>query len=223
MFKLMVVEDDLSLNKLMSTILIKKGYEVVSMTNAVNALDYFYDNVIDLIISDIMMPNMDGFEFAKNIREYNDNIPILFVTAKGSFEDKSKGFGIGVDDYMVKPIDINELVLRVEALLKRAKISKEKRLVIGKVVLNYDEYKVTVNGKDKNLTNKEFLLLFKLLSYPNRTFTRTQLMDEIWGMDSDSFERTVDVHITKLREHFNDCDDFEIQTVRGLGYKAVIK
>ncbi len=223
MFKLMVVEDDLSLNKLMTTILTKKGYNVVSFDNAVNALDYFYDNVVDLIVSDIMMPRMDGFEFASNVREINKTVPMLFVTAKGAIEDKSKGFGIGVDDYMVKPIDINELVLRVDALLKRAKISMEKKLIIGNTVLNYDEYTVFKNGEEITLTNKEFLLLFKLLSYPNRTFTRTQLMDEIWGMDSDSYERTVDVHITKVRERFNDCEDFEIITVRGLGYKAVIK
>ena len=210
------------MKKTTKTILKKKGYEVISMTNAVDALDYFYDNVIDLIVSDIMMPNMDGFEFAESVREINQNIPILFVTAKSAFEDKSRGFGLGVDDYMVKPIDINELVLRVEALLKRAKISMEKRLVVGSVTLIYDEYKVIKDGKELALTNKEFLLLFKLLSYPNRTFTRTQLMDEIWGMDSDSFERTVDVHITKIREHFSDCKDFEIKTVRGLGYKAVI-
>lgn len=223
MFKLMVVEDDLSLNKLMTTILKKKGYDVIYFNNAVNALDYFYDNVIDLIVSDIMMPKMDGFEFAESVRKINVNIPILFVTAKGSFEDKSRGFGLGVDDYMVKPIDINELVLRVEALLKRAKISMEKRLVIGNTILNYDEYTVKSGDKEIDLTNKEFLLLFKLLSYPNRTFTRTQLMDEIWGMDSESFERTVDVHITKIREHFTNCNDFEIITVRGLGYKAVVK
>ncbi len=223
MFKLMVVEDDISLNKLMTTILKKKGYQVVSMFDAVSALDYFYNNVIDLIVSDIMMPCMDGFEFAQNIRDINQNIPILFVTAKGSFEDKSRGFGVGVDDYMVKPIDINELVLRVEALLKRAKISMEKKITIGSVVLNYDEYKATIIDEEIQLTTKEFLLLFKLLSYPDKTFTRTQLMDEIWGINSDSLERTVDVHITKLRERFEKCNDFEILTVRGLGYKAVIK
>ena len=223
MFKLMVVEDDISLNKLMSTVLTKKGYEVIQMYSAVKALDYYYDNVIDLIVSDIMMPGMDGYEFAEEVRKIDVNIPILFVTARGSFEDKSKGYGIGIDDYMVKPIDINELVLRVEALLKRAKISLEKKITIGSLILNYEDYSAVDNGQMIQLTQKEFLLLFKLLSYQDKIFTRTQLMDEIWGMDSDSLERTVDVHITKLRERFSGNNDFSIQTVRGLGYKAVIK
>lgn len=223
MFKLMIVEDDISLNKLMATVLTKKGYNVVQMYSGDKALDYYYDNVIDLIISDIMMPGMDGYEFAEEVRKNDENIPILFVTAKGDFEDKSRGYKIGIDDYMVKPIDINELVLRVEALLKRAKISVEKKLVIGDVVLNYDDFSATNKGVNISLTQKEFLLLFKLLSYPNKIFTRGQLMDEIWGMDSYSLERTVDVHVTKIRERFTFCDDFEIQTVRGLGYKAVIK
>lgn len=223
MFKLMVVEDDISLNKLMATVLSKKGYEVIQMYDADTALNYYYDNIIDLIVSDIMMPGMDGFEFAEEVRAVDVNIPILFVTAKGSFEDKSKGYSLGIDDYMVKPIDINELVLRVEALLKRAKISSEKKLVVGSLTMNYDDYSAAVNKKEIQLTQKEFLLLFKLLSYPNKIFTRGELMDEIWGMDSDSLERTVDVHITKLRERLAHCDDFEIQTVRGLGYKAVIK
>lgn len=223
MFKLMVVEDDRSLNKLMATVLTKKGYEVIQMYSAVKALDYYYDNVIDLIVSDIMMPGMDGYEFAEEVRKIDVNIPILFVTARGSFEDKSKGYGIGIDDYMVKPIDINELVLRVEALLKRAKISLEKKITIGSLILNYEDYSAVDNGQMIQLTQKEFLLLFKLLSYPDKIFTRTQLMDEIWGMDSDSLERTVDVHITKLRERFSGNNDFSIQTVRGLGYKAVIK
>lgn len=223
MFKIMIVEDDISLNKLMTTVLLKSGYEVVSKYNASNALDYYYDNIIDLIVSDIMMPGMDGFEFAEEVRKQDENIPILFVTAKGSFEDKRKGFNIGIDDYMVKPIDINELVLRVEALLKRAKISMKKKLVVGDLELNYNEYTVFYKNKEIILTQKEFLLLFKLLSYPDIIFTRGQLMDEIWGMDSDSLERTVDVHITRLRDRFSFIDAFEIKTVRGLGYKAVIK
>ena len=223
MFKIMIVEDDISLNKLMTTVLLKSGYEVVSKYNASNALDYYYDNIIDLIVSDIMMPGMDGFEFAEEVRKQDENIPILFVTAKGSFEDKRKGFNIGIDDYMVKPIDINELVLRVEALLKRAKISMKKKLVVGDLELNYNEYTVFYKNREIILTQKEFLLLFKLLSYPDIIFTRGQLMDEIWGMDSDSLERTVDVHITRLRDRFSFIDAFEIKTVRGLGYKAVIK
>jgi DNA-binding response OmpR family regulator len=175
---------------------------------------------IDLIISDIMMPKVDGYELTKSLREADYNIPILMVTAKESFEDKEKGFALGTDDYMVKPIDMNEMVLRVAALLRRAKISTERKIVIGDVVLNYDNLTVTTRDEVYELPKKEFYLLFKLLSYPNKIFTRQQLMDEIWGMDIDTDERTVDSHIKKLRKKFDNLTEFKIVTIRGLGYKV---
>ena len=179
-------------------------------------------NAYDLIISDIMMPEMSGFEFAKIIRENNKDIPILFITAKDDFEDKKRSYSIGVDDYMVKPIDINELVLRVGALLKRARINVSHKLEVGSTVLDYNSLSVSYNNKETTLPLKEFKLLFKLLSYPNKIFTRTQIMNECWGMYSESYDRTIDVHITHIREKFIDNEDFSIVTVRGLGYKAVI-
>jgi DNA-binding response OmpR family regulator len=179
-------------------------------------------NAYDLIISDIMMPEMSGFEFAKIIRDDNKDIPILFITAKDEFEDKRRSYAIGVDDYMVKPIDINELVLRVGALLKRAKINVEHKLEVGNTVLDYNSLSVKYNDKEIVLPLKEFKLLFKLLSFPDKIFTRTQIMNECWGMYSESYDRTIDVHITHVREKLNDNDDFSIVTVRGLGYKAVV-
>lgn len=223
MIKILLVEDDYDLNNLVKTILEKNGYMVTNFYNTKDALKSMENKVFDLIVSDIMMPEIDGFEFAKSIRENDKNIPILFMTAKDEFEDKLRSYSIGVDDYMVKPIDIKELVLRIGALLRRAKINNERKLVIGNTTLDSDT--LSAYDKDKNiiLPLKEFNILQKLLSNPNKIFTRSQIMNECWGMYSESMDRTIDVHITHLREKFKDNNDFEIVTVRGLGYKAVIK
>lgn len=221
MIKIIVVEDDYHLNNLIKKVL-EKDYVVDSAYNPRRALEMMSNSAYDLIISDIMMPEMSGFEFAKIIRDDNKDIPILFITAKDEFEDKRRSYAIGVDDYMVKPIDINELVLRVGALLKRAKINVEHKLVIGNTTLDYNSLSVTYFEKETVLPLKEFKLLFKLLSYPDKIFTRTQIMNECWGMYSESYDRTIDVHITHIREKFIDNKDFSIVTVRGLGYKAVV-
>ena len=222
MIKIIVVEDDYKLNGLIKKVLEKDLYLVDSVFNPNEALEKMTNTAYDLIISDIMMPHMDGFEFAKIIRQDNKEIPILFITAKDDFEDKKRSYDIGVDDYMVKPIDINELVLRVGALLKRARINSEHKLVVGNTTLDYDSLTVKYNEKEVVLPLKEFKVLFKLLSYPNKIFTRTQIMNDCWGMYSESLDRTIDVHITHLREKLSDNDDFSIVTMRGLGYKAVI-
>ncbi|MBP5193201.1 MAG: response regulator transcription factor [Clostridia bacterium] len=223
MFNVLVVEDDQKLNQLIKTTLIKNGYKVFTAFNGEEGVSVFDGEYIDLVVSDIMMPGTDGYEFADIVRRRNANIPILFVSAKDKYEDKQKGFQIGVDDYMVKPIDLNELLLRIAALLRRAQIANERRLIIGGTVLDYDNMTVTCLGEEVSLPQKEFYILFKLLSFPGKTFTRTQLMDEFWGPYSESLERTVDVHITRLRDKFKSSGDFEILTVRGLGYKAVKK
>ena len=223
MFKILVVEDDRELNSQVCTYLKQNGYEAVGCLNANDAFNTLYNDLFDLIVSDIMMPGMDGFEFARTVRENSKELPILFMTARDDFAAKRQGFQIGVDDYMVKPIDLEELVLRVGALLRRAKITSSHRLEVGDVLLDADERSCTVKGEEVNLTTREFNILYKLLSYPKKTFTRAQLMDEFWDADSSSTLRTVDVYMTKLREKFADCDAFEIQTVRGLGYKAVIR
>ena len=221
MFKILVVEDNKNLLVLMRSRLEQSGYEVLLAENGQEALRVLESFQVDLIISDIMMPHMDGFELIESLREANLNMPILIVTAKEGFEDKERGFRLGTDDYMVKPIDMNEMILRVAALLRRAQINNERKIVIGEVVLDYNT--LTVSGPDflVELPKKEFLLLFKLLSYPKQIFTREQLMSEIWGMDSDSDERTVDGHIKKLRKKFEERPEFKIVTIRGLGYKAV--
>jgi len=198
----------------------QEGYVVFQAENGEMALEVLDNQHVDLIISDIMMPRMDGYELTKSLREANFNMPILMVTAKESFEDKEKGFQLGTDDYMVKPINMNEMVLRVGALLRRAKISTEHKLNVGDVVLNYDTLTVAAKDKVYELPKKEFYLLFKLLSYPKKIFTRQQLMDEIWGMDTEVDERTVDSHIKKLRKKFEEIEEFKIITIRGLGYKA---
>ncbi len=221
MFNVLIAEDDQMLNHLIKTTLVKSGYNVYSAFNGTEGLNIFDANYIDIVVSDIMMPGMDGYEFANNIRDRNATIPILFVSAKDKYEDKQKGFQIGIDDYMVKPIDIDELLLRVAALLRRAQIANERRLVVGSTVFDYDTMSVTSNGEELVIPQKEFNILFKLLSFPNKIFTRTQLMDEFWGPYSESLERTVDVHITRLRDRFKNNKDFEIVTVRGLGYKAI--
>ncbi|MBQ7962683.1 MAG: response regulator transcription factor [Clostridia bacterium] len=223
MFKVLVVEDDIELNKIMCSVLNKNGYTTKGCLNVSDAYDKFATDIYDLIISDIMMPGVDGFEFAISVRNINQEIPILFVTARDDFLSKQKSFGLGVDDYMVKPIDLDELVLRVGALLRRAKIASSKQLEIGSLKMNADEYSVSIGGEFVALTVREFNILYKLLSYPKKTFTRSQLMDEFWDADTSSGPRTVDVYITKLREKMSACEDFEIVTVHGLGYKAVLK
>lgn len=224
MFKLLVVEDDRELNKTVCSYLNQNGYEAVGCLSATEAYDVMYGGtLVDLIISDIMMPETDGFEFARTVRELNTDIPILFLTARDDFASKQRGFRAGVDDYMVKPADLDELLLRVEALLRRAKIAHSRRLEVGSLVLDADERTAYVNGVEVPLTVREFNLIYKLLSYPRKTFTRSQLMDEFWDGDSSSGSRTVDVYMTKLRSKFADCGDFEIVTVHGLGYKAVLK
>lgn len=221
MFNILVVEDDRELNRLFCTVLEKSGYHPVSAADGMAAIQKTESEYIDLIITDIMMPNMDGFQLCREIRCLNQGIPILMITAKDSFGDKQKGFLSGADDYMVKPVDVNEMLLRVGALLRRAKIINDHRQTVGDTVLDYDELSVTRGGVIKVLPQKEFLLLYKFESSPDRIFTRNQLMDEIWGMESETEERTVDVHINRLRERFKDNPDIEIVTVRGLGYKAV--
>ena len=221
MFHVLVVEDDAKLRSLFCTVLANSGYLALPAPDGEQALSILDSEYVDLIISDIMMPGMDGYELIDRLRDSGFTMPILIITAKEAFEDKQRGFLAGADDYMVKPIDVNEMILRVGALLKRARITTEKRIVCGNTTLNYDALTVTVEGQETLLPQKEFYLLYKLLSYPNKIFTRQQLMDEIWGMDSTTDERTVDVHVNRLRERFKTCDDFLIQTVRGLGYKAV--
>ncbi|MGD9568869.1 MAG: response regulator transcription factor [Sedimentibacter sp.] len=223
MFSIMVVEDDKNTRKLMNEVLQQNGYKVTLAKDGIEALNIMAEHHVDLIILDIMMPNMDGYKFTETLRECGYFIPILMVTAKENPEDKKKGFIVGTDDYMVKPIDEEEMILRIKALLRRSKIVNEHKLTVGKTILDYDSISVFQGGNAIELPNKEFMLLYKLLSYPNKIFTRRSLMDEIWGMDSDTDERTVDVHINRLRDRFKENDDFEIATVRGLGYKAVIK
>ena len=223
MFKILVVEDEKELNRTMCSFLTRNGFEAVGAYNANEAYDEMYGQMFDLIISDIMMPGIDGYEFAKTVREINQEIPILFVTARDDFESKRKGFRAGIDDYMVKPVDLEELVLRIEALMRRSKIASSKRLEIGTLKMDADEHTAYVNDEEIPLTVREFNLLYKLLSYPKKTFTRSQLMDEFWDMDSASGPRVVDVYMTKIRDKFSECDSFEIVTVHGLGYKAVIK
>ncbi len=224
MFQILVVEDDRELNKTVCSYLDQNGYQATGCLDANAAYDAMYGgSLFDLILSDIMMPGIDGFEFAKTVREFNQEIPILFMTARDDFASKQKGFRAGIDDYMVKPIDLDELLLRIQALLRRAKIAASKRLEVGGLVLDADELSATVGGEEIPLTVREFNLLYKLLSYPKKTFTRFQLMEEFWDGDTTSGPRTVDVYITKLRSKFAACNDFEIVTVHGLGYKAVLK
>jgi len=221
--KILVVEDDNDLNNLIQTVLESKGHDVFAARNGKEALDILDITHIDLIISDIMMPRLDGITFLTDIREANMRMPVLLITAKGSYDDKNKGFSSGADDYMVKPIDIKELVLRVNALLRRSKIANERQLRIANITLDADTLTVTRDGDIYVLSPKEFYLLFKLLSYPGRVFTRFEIMSEVWGYDSESDEKTINVHISKLRTRFEGWTEFEISTVRGLGYKAIVK
>ena len=222
MFRVLVVEDDGELNRQVCEYLQQNGYDTTGCRSANDAFNAMYNDLYDLIISDIMMPGMDGFEFARTVRENSRDIPILFMTARDDFAAKRQGFQVGIDDYMVKPVDLEELVLRLGALLRRARIAQSHRLELGDVVLDADQRTCFMGDEEISLTAREFNLLFKLLSYPKKTFTRAQLMDEFWDPDSSSTLRTVDVYMTKLREKFRGCRSFEIKTVRGLGYKAVI-
>ncbi len=228
MFKILVVEDDRDLNRSVCSFLNHCGYEATGCLGAEEAYDEMYKTTFDCIVSDIMMPavhgrQIDGFEFAKTVRALNSDIPILFMTARDDFASKQRGFRIGIDDYMVKPIDLDELFLRIGALLRRAGIASSRRLEVGNFVMDADERTATLGDEEISLTAREFDLLYKLLSYPKKTFTRTQLMDEFWDVDTQTSTRTVDVYMTKLRAKLAACDAFEIQTVHGLGYKAVIK
>jgi len=220
MFRILVVEDDKNLQILMTTVLKQQGYDVLCARNGEDALDLLDTHHVDLLISDIMMPEMNGYELTESLRQADYQLPILMVTARDSLADKKQGFLAGTDDYMVKPIDMDEMVLRVAALLRRARIMNEHRLTVGDTVLDYDTLTVSRPGQQQELPKKEFYLLFKLLSYPRQIFTRQQLMDEIWGLEAESDERTVDVHIKRLRERFANWPHFEIITVRGLGYKV---
>ena len=221
MFHILVVEDNANTRKLMEAVLLQNGYQPILACDGVEALEVLDKKHVDLIVLDIMMPRMDGYEFTETLRESGCDLPILMVTAKEKPADKHKGFLIGTDDYMVKPVDEEEMILRIAALLRRSKIVNEHKLTVGRTVLDYDSMTVTTPAGEAELPKKEFLLLFKLLSYPSKIFTRRQLMDEVWDMDSDTDERTVDVHINRLRDRFRGNTDFEIVTVRGLGYKAV--
>lgn len=223
MFKILVVEDDKELNKTVCSFLNHSGYEAIGCLNVAEAYDALAAAIFDLIISDIMMPGVDGFELAQNIRELNNDIPILFMTARDDIASKQRGFRIGIDDYMVKPIDFDELYLRIGALLRRAKIAANKKIEIGSFIMDADEHTAYLNGEEISMTNREFSILYKLLSYPKKTFTRSQLMDEFWDIDTETAPRAVDVYMTKLRGKLSECKDFEIVTVHGLGYKAVIK
>ena len=223
MFKILIVEDDKELNHSVCSFLSSNGYDTTGCLGAEEAYDAMYNNMFDLIISDIMMPGIDGYEFAKTVRELNQEIPILFMTARDDLASKQRGFRAGIDDYMVKPIELDELVLRIEALLRRAKIASAKKLSVGNFIMDAEEHTAYMGDEEVNLTVREFNLLYKLLSYPKKTFTRSQLMDEFWDVDSSSSPRTVDVYMTKIRDKVSGCKEFEIVTVHGLGYKAVIK
>ena len=223
MFKIIVIDDDINLNFLIAKVLTKNGYQVFQCYNANSAYDVLDKNYIDLIITDIMMPGIDGYKFTESLRSEKIDIPILLITAKEEFKDKVMGFNAGADDYLVKPINLEELLLRVGAILRRAKINNEKKVAIGTTVLDYNTFTVETGNEKIELPQKEFNILFKLFSYPNQIFTRTQLMNEFWGMLSESDERTIDVHINRLRDKFKDNPNFEIITVRGLGYKVVKK
>ncbi len=222
MFNILVADDQAHIRRLYEYTLEKNGYNPYTAANGKEALKAIEDNHIDLIILDLMMPDMDGYSFLKTLRENGSDIPVLIITARDSAEDVRKSFTLGTDDFMVKPVDEIEMLLRIRALLRRARISKEQRLTIGKTELIYDSFTVNADGKALVLPKKEFQILFKLLSFPNKTFTRANIMEEFWDMGSESEARTVDVHINRLRERFKDNPDFDIVTVRGLGYKAVI-
>lgn len=223
MINILLVDDHEKVRKLMEIYLKREGYNVLHAANGKEALDILESAAADLVVADILMPQMDGYELTKSLRDAKFDMPILMVTAKDTLPDKKKGFDLGADDYMVKPVDMDELAMRVKALLRRSRISSERRIAIGDVVLDYDSLEVRTPEGGMELPKKEFYLLYKLLSYPKKIFTRQELMDDIWGMDSEADERTVDVHIKRLREKFEGFSEFEIVTIRGLGYKGVIR
>lgn len=223
MIHILVVDDDAALNQSVCTCLNNNGYEAKGCLSAQSAYDTMYNSLYDLIVSDIMMPGTDGFAFAKTIRGLNRTVPILFMSARDDISAKRKGFDIGIDDYMVKPIDLSELLMRVRALLRRANVEESRKLQVGNLLLDADAVSAVLNGEEIPVTTREFKILYKMLSYPNHTFSRAQFMDEFWGLESETSLRAVDIYITKLRDKFSVCDAFEIKTVRGLGYKAVIK
>lgn len=223
MIHILVVEDDCELNRFVCSYLNSSGFTAKGCLNAQDAYNEMYNVLYDLIISDIMMPGIDGFEFARTVRQVNKTIPILFMSAKDDLPSKQKGFQIGIDDYMVKPIEVDELLLRVRALLRRANIEIERKLSIGNLTLDADAVSASIDGTEIPVTTREFNIMYKLLSYPNKTFSRGQLMDEFWGIDSEIGLRAVDVYITGIRKKFSICDGFTLKTVRGLGYKAVLQ
>lgn len=222
MIPILVLEDDVKLNQIVCTYLNDSGFQAKGCLSANAAYDELYNHLYELIISDIMMPEVDGFEFARTVRQLNKQIPILFMSAREDLPAKQKGFQLGIDDYMVKPVELDELLLRVRALLRRANIEMERKLIIGNLELDADGMTATLDGEEVAVTTREFNILYKLLSYPKKTFSRAQLMDEFWGVDSETSLRAVDVYVTKLRDKFSSCDGFRIVTVRGLGYKAVL-
>ena len=223
MIHILVVDDDKILNRNVCTYLNDCGFEAKGAFGAQEAYEEMYNNLYDLIISDIMMPGIDGYEFAENVRSINQRIPILFMSARDDLTSKQKGFRLGIDDYMVKPVELAELEMRVRALLRRANLEAERKITVGNLELDADGVTAAVDGEEVPVTTREFNILYKLLSYPKKTFTRAQLMDEFWGLDSTVSLRAVDVYITNLRAKFSACDGFEIRTVRGVGYKAVLK
>ncbi len=223
MLKILVVEDDIELNRTVCSFLRGHGYEAIGCFNADEAEAAFYESTFACVVSDIMLPGTDGCVLAEEIRSINSEIPIIFMTARDDFPTKQKSFGLGADDYMVKPVDLNELVLRIGALLRRAGAAAEKRLTVGSFVMDTEEHTAYLGEEEIPLTNREFDILYKLLSYPKKTFTRSQIMDEFWNMESETAPRAVDIYILKLRSKLADCTDFEIKTVHGLGYKAVLK
>ncbi|MCR4924299.1 MAG: response regulator transcription factor [Lachnospiraceae bacterium] len=222
MIKILLLEDNPDLNISVCRHLNMNNYTAIGCTNAMDAYDELYNQKIDLIISDIMMPGIDGFEFAKNVREDNPNIPIIFMTAKDDFDSKKQGYKIGIDDYMVKPVNLDELLLRIDAILRRANISTQNKLTIGSFEMDEGSMTVSLNGEEIPFTTKEFQLLFKLLTYPGHAFSRNQLLEELGGLDNESTPRSIDVFITNIRAKLSDCDDIKISTVRGIGYKGVI-
>ncbi|MEE1313776.1 MAG: response regulator transcription factor [Lachnospiraceae bacterium] len=223
MIHILVVEDDEKLNQIVCTYLNDRGFQAKGCLNANTAYNELYNKLYELIISDIMMPEIDGFEFAQTVRQINKTIPILFMSAKDDLPSKQKGFQLGIDDYMVKPIELEELLMRVKALLRRANIEMTRKIVVGNLELDADAMSAEIDGEEINLTTREFNIIYKLLSYPKKTFSRAQLMDEFWGVESESSLRAVDVYVTKLRNKLSACDGFKIVTVRGLGYKVVLQ
>lgn len=223
MFNILVVDDDKNIRYLLKEVFEAEHYTVKTAVDGKEALEFLDKEKFDIAIVDIMMPNLNGYEFTEQLRTFDKELPVLMISAKQLSEDRKKGFTAGIDDFMTKPLDTEELILHVKALLRRAKIIGERRIVIGEVVLNYDSFTVSKNGETWQLPQKEFLLLYKLLSFPDKIFTKIQLMDEIWGYDTDSGEETLTVHIARLRKRFENWEEFEIKSIRGLGYKAVKK